>query len=170
MSGRRHATGIAALGLAAWLAGCGTAGRIEGGTFHSAKGYTVRLPDQGWRVQAGGRADLELARDAPPGGMLADATCEGPELGRPLPVLARHLTFGLAARETVESGTRVLGGRPAARTLVRGLVDGAPVTVEAVVVKGERCVHDFLYVAPTRQFEAGRRDFQSLVESLAPGP
>jgi hypothetical protein len=54
-----------ALGLAALLAGCGTqAGRIEGGTFYSPKGYTVRLPEKGWRVEPGS-ADLELRRDVP---------------------------------------------------------------------------------------------------------
>src|SRR4029453_11228787 len=48
---RRLAVGPA-LGLAALLAGCSTAaGRIEGGTFYSPKGYTVRLPENGWGVE-----------------------------------------------------------------------------------------------------------------------
>ena len=158
-----------ALGLAALLAGCGTAaGRIEGGTFYSPKGYTVRLPENGWRVEPGG-ADLELRRDVPAGGMLADATCEGPDPGRPLPVLARHLVFGLTQPVTVESDTRMVGGRPAAHRVLRGVVDGREVEVESLVVKGDRCVHDFLYVAPPEQFEAGRRDFQAFVESFASG-
>jgi hypothetical protein len=158
-----------ALGLAALLAGCGAqAGRIEGGTFYSSKGYTMRLPENGWRVEPGG-GDLELRRDVPAGGMLADATCEGPDPGRPLPVLARHLVFGLTRPVTVESDTRTVGGRPAAHRVLRGVVDGREVEVESLVVKGDRCVHDFLYVAPAGQFEAGRRDFQALVESFSPG-
>ena len=158
------------IGLVALLAGCAAqGGRIEGGTFHSSKGYTVKLPEQGWRVEPG-RADLELRRDAPAGGMLADATCEGPDRQRPLPVLSRHLVFGLTRPVTVESDTRVIGGRPAAHRVLRGVVDGQDVEVESVVVKGERCVHDFLYVAPAGQFEAGRRDFQAFVESLSSGP
>jgi len=158
-----------ALGLAALLAGCGTqAGRIESGTFYSPKGYTVRLPEKGWRVERGD-ADLELRRDVPAGGMLADATCEGPDPGRPLPVLARHLVFGLTRPVTVESDTRTVGGRPAAHRVLRGVVDGREVEVESLVVKGDRCVHDFLYVAPPEQFEAGRGDFQAFVESFSPG-
>ena len=158
-----------ALGMAAVAqAACSTtATRFEGDTFRSAKGYSVKLPGGGWRVQSSERADLELRRDDPPGGMLADATCEGRELDRPLPVLARHVTFGLAERTTVESDTRPRAGRPAAHSVVRGNADGAEVQVEAVVVKGARCIHDFLYVAPAAQFEAGRRDFQAFVESFS---
>src|SRR5262245_9610395 len=169
MSGRRQPAAITALGLAALFAGCTAASRIEDRTFYSAKGYTVKLPDQGWRVQSGGLADLELRRDTPPGGMLTDATCEGVEPSRPLNVLVRHLTFGLTDRETVESDTRTVGGRPVAHTLVRGLIDGAPVEVEAVVLKADRCVHDFVYVAPAGTFESGRLDFQTFVESFATG-
>jgi hypothetical protein len=156
----------AAPALALLLAACGAA-RIEGGVFHSPKGYAVTLPGGGWRVAPRGEADLELQRDGLAGGMLADATCEGVERGRPLPVLARHLTFGLTRRVTIESDTRVLGGRPAAHRVVRGVVDGAEVGVEAIVLRSERCIHDFLYVAPVGQFEAGRRDFQAFVESFS---
>jgi len=167
MTGSRSAV-IAALGLGAALAGCGgTASHIDAGTFYSAKGYTVRLPDRGWRVQAQGAADLELTRDTPPGGMLADATCVGPEPTRPLPILARHATIGLGRRQTLESATETLDGRPAERTVVRGVLDGAPVIVESIVVKGERCVHDFLYVAPPDAFESGRPDFRAFVQSFA---
>jgi hypothetical protein len=165
---RRPAVGPA-LGLAALLAGCATAtGRIEGGTFYSPKGYTVKLPEAGWRVEPGG-ADLELRRDVPAGGMLADATCDGREVGRPLPVLARHLVFGLTRPVTVKSDMRTVNGRPAAHQVLRGVIDGREVEVETVVIKGDRCVHDFLYVAPSGQLEAGRRDFEAFVESFASG-
>ena len=154
---------VLALGLL--LFGCSTT-RVEQGVFYSGKGYQVKLPQDGWRIQPGGKADLELRRDAPPGGMLVDATCEGNELGRTLPVLARHLTFGLSERVTVENTTEAVAGRQAAHAVVRGSLDGSPVAVEAFVFKGPRCVHDFLYVAPAEEFEAGRRDFRALVESF----
>jgi len=151
------------------LAGC-SADRIERGVFHSRKGYEVRLPASGWLLAPGAKADLELRRvGAAPGGMLADATCEGSSPRRPLGVLARHLVFGLTDRSDVESQETVVGGRHAVRSLVRGRRDGARVAVEAVVVKDERCVYDFLYVAPADHFEAGRSDFRGFVESLAVG-
>ena len=161
--------GATALALAVALSACAATGRIENGVFYSSKGYQVRLPREGWRVEAGGRADLELKRQAPPGGMLADATCDSREAGRTPELLARHLTFGLGHRDTLESAQTEVGGRQAVRTVVRGTVDGAEVTVEAVVLKGERCVYDFVYVAPAEGFEAGREDFHALVESFAGG-
>jgi hypothetical protein len=158
----------APLALAMILAACATTtGRIENGVFYSSKGYQVRLPNEGWRVEHNGQADLELRRKAPPGGMLANATCDGREVGRPADVLARHLTFGLTHRETLQSARSEAGGRQAVRTIVRGTTAGAEVTVEAVVIKDGRCVYDFLYVAPVAAFEAGRGDFEAFVGSFA---
>ena len=159
-----NATG--ALLIAVLLTGC-SASRIEQGVFYSPKGYHVTLPGDGWAVKPGGAAELELQRRNPAGGILADATCDGKTAGRPLPVLTRHLTFGLGHRETVESVQNDAGGRQAERTVVRGTVDGKDVMVEAVVLKDERCVYDFVYVAPANDFEAGRGDFHGFVESLA---
>jgi hypothetical protein len=171
VNGRDGAAQVAwPLAVLLLFAGCSTQSRIESGTFHSAKGYQIGLPGDGWRVERSGAADLELARAEPPAGMLADATCDARTLERPLPVLARHLTFGLIDRQTVESDTWTVGGRPAAHQVVRGQRDGAKVGVEAVVLKGDRCIHDFLYVAPATTFEAGRRDFRLFVESFTGAP
>ena len=147
------------------LTGC-SASRIENGVFYSPKGYQVNLPRQGWAVKPGGAAELELQRQDPAGGMLADATCDDKTAGRPLTVLTRHLTFGLKDRVLENGGPLTLAGRPAQRAVVRGSLDGAPIGVEAVVIKGERCVYDFLYVAPAAAFETGRGDFRTFVESF----
>jgi hypothetical protein len=168
VTGQRLACGLLTLVL---LGGCATAaGRIENGMFYSAKGYRVTLPPTGWRVDAGQRADLALRGEARPGGMLVDATCGGREAARPLDVLARHLTFGLTRREVLENGTSTVGGREAAHSVVRGLAEGRTVTVEALVARAEPCVHDFLYVAPSEAFDAGRPAFRALVESFALEP
>ena len=150
------------------LTGCSVS-RIENGIFYSPKGYQVSLPRQGWAVKPGGAAELELQRQDPAGGMLSDATCDDKTAGRPLTVLTRHLTFGLKDRILEDGGPLTLAGRPAQRTVVRGSLDGAQVGVEAVVIKGERCVYDFLYVAPAAAFETGRGDFRAFVESFSGG-
>lgn len=153
------------------LAGCATAaGRIENGMFYSAKGYRVTLPPTGWKVDTGQRADLALRAEARGGGMVVDATCGGRESTRSLDVLARHLTFGLTRRDVLENGTSTVGGREAAHSVVRGLAEGQPVTVEALVMRAEPCVHDFLYVAPSEAFDAGRPAFRAVVESFVLEP
>ena len=159
----------AILGLGLLLAGCSMS-RIENGMFYSAKGYQVRLPGAGWQIDADRTADLALRRDTPPGGMLADATCEGKTLDYSLPLLARHLTFGLRNRVTVAQSRDVVRGRPAEHAVVRGTADGTDVMVEAVVVKTAGCIHDFLYVAQPSGFDAGRADFKAFVESFEENP
>jgi hypothetical protein len=133
--------------------------------FHSHKGYRVTLP-AGWKVESGTPADLALQGEGSPGGMLVDATCGGRELSRPLDVLTRHLTFGLTKRDVVENGTVRVAGHDAAHLVVRGMADGREVTVEALVLRLEPCVHDFLFVAPTGAFAAGRPAFRTMVESF----
>ena len=151
--------------LALLAAGCASTG-VEQGVFTSKKGYQVSLPGAGWQVTRDSRADLELRREKPPGGMLADATCGARVSGRPPERLVRYLTFGLRHREEVRTEPVTVGGRPGARSMLRGTLDGAEVAVDAVSVKGEGCVFDFLYVAPVDAFEAGRGDFQAFVDSL----
>lgn len=154
--------------LAALLAAAGcTADRIERGVFHSQKGYEVSLPPASWQVSGSSDADLELRRATPPGGMLADATC-GERVARRDPErLVRHLTFGLKRRADVRTEPITVNGLTGARSMLRGTLDGAEVGVEAVSLKDDRCVYDFLYVAPVDAFEGGRADFRAFVESLA---
>jgi hypothetical protein len=159
---------LGALIFALVIAGC-SASRIENGVFYSPKGYQVSLPPQGWAVKPGGAAELELQRQDPAGGMLADATCDDKTAGRPLAVLTRHLTFGLKDRVLEDGGPFTQAGHPAQRAVVWGSLDGTQVGVEAVVIKGDRCVYDFLYVAPAPAFETGRGDFRAFVESFNRG-
>lgn len=116
-----------------------------------------------------GRADLELARDGLRAGILAHATCEGKPPGRPLRILARHLTVGLEERKLLEQEEVTVRGRPGIRVVVEGRLDGTAVTAEAFVLKGEGCVYDLVYVASPSAFAAGRAEFRELVESFT-GP
>jgi hypothetical protein len=133
-------------GLLAGLAGCGGV-RLEDGRYMvSEKGYRVDAP-AGWtRIES--EADLAFRRADLSGGLLAHATCEGKAPVRPLPVLARHLRFGLRdVQELVESPV-TLGGLPGTAQRFRATLDGVPVAVRAVTLRGTRCVYDLVGVAP----------------------
>lgn len=149
------------------FSGC-SASRIERGVFHSPKGYRVSLPPGLWRVSSDSRADLELRHARAQAGILAHATCGGKAALRSLPVLARHLTFGLKERRVLERREASVGGWPAIRVLLQGHLDGVAVKAEAYVIKGERCVHDLVYVAPPGEFSTGQPDFQAFVRSFVP--
>ncbi len=135
--------------------------------FYSAKGYRVALPTaREWQVAADGRADLELHRAASRAGILVNATCEGRAPTRPLAVLTRHLTFGIQGMEAREQSELTVAGHPAIKVLLTGRLDGAPVEVEAYVVKGERCVYDLIYAAPPGEFAEGKADFEAFLSSF----
>ena len=124
---------------------------------------------QGWEVAADGPADLGLRRPASRAGILVNATCEGKASTRSLAVLSRHLTFGIQGKEVLEREDLTVAGHHSLRMLFEGRLDGAPVQVEAYVVKGAGCVYDLIYVAPPAEFAAGTADFRALVSSFT-GP
>ena len=97
--------------------GC-SASRIENGVFYSSKGYQVSLPRQGWAVKPGGPAELELQRQDPAGGMLADATCDDKTARRPL-------TRPVAPPDLRPDGARRRGRRGERRDLHAGRAPGA---------------------------------------------
>lgn len=160
--------GVVALAMsAAAVAGCASA-RIEGGVYHSSKGYRVTLPGPEWTVAKDGDADLELRHRTGTAGMLANASCDA-RAAIGLDVLARHLVMGFRDRRTLERGAVEVNGRPAAHTVLDGRLGrgDAPVRVETYVLKDARCVYDFAYTAPPASFETWRADFRRLLESFA---
>ena len=159
------ALGLAAAGLVAGCAGR----RIEGGVYHSPKGYRVALPGAEWTVVEESKSDLELRHRTASAAMLANAQCGGRAPARTLDVLSRHLLIGFQSRTAVERGEVSVRGRRAAHTVLDGRLSAKdqPVRVETYVMKDERCVYDFAYAAPPRSFETWRAAFQRFVESFA---
>jgi hypothetical protein len=157
---RLGAVGAAALALTACAA---TA--VRGGVFETAR-YRVTLPSGGWHVVRDGPADLQLSRDAAPGGMLVNATC-GAAARRDADALIRRLLSSLSERRIVEQAAVTVNGYVGERALFEGTGPGGAVRGESYVVKDADCVYDLLYVAPPEAFEGGRADFTRFVESLS---
>lgn len=155
--------------LAAGLAGGCAGRRIEGGIYHSSKGYRVALPGGDWTVAEASESDIELRHRAAPAAMLANAQCGDRVTARSLDVLSRHLLIGFQSRTTIERGQASVSGRRAVHTVLDGRLSARdePVRVETYVMKDERCVYDFAYAAPPRAFETWRAAFQRFVESFA---
>ena len=106
----------------------------------------------GW-TRIDSEADVALRRAQPAAGLMAHASCEGKPPSRPLPVLARHLRFGLRnVQDLVET--------PAA-------LDGVPVVVRALTLRGPGCVYDLVGVAPPDELAALAPDFERFTQSFA---
>ncbi len=151
--------------LAGALLGCAAAGRMAGEAFvMPSKGYRV-VPPRGWeRVES--KADLMLTQPGTQAGLLAHGTCEGRAPGRPLPVLTRHLRFGLRDVRDLDEAPVQVAGRPAVRSRFSARLDGVPVEVGAVTLQGRGCVYDLVVVAPPGRLATVAGDFERFAGSF----
>lgn len=149
------------------VSGCAVK-RLENGVYHSSKGYRVTIPSPQWGPVDDSPADLELRHRSASAGLAANAVCGERTIRHSSRVLARQLLVGVRDRSVIERGEVDVAGRPAVRAVVDGRVEGseARVRIETVVVKDDRCVYDFMYVAPVATFAATRPDFHRFVDSF----
>lgn len=166
--GGRGLRGGRALGLAGLagllLAGCAVGRIVDGYYVNPGKGYRVGLPE-GWLAERG-TPDLTLRHPTLGAGVMVHGTCEGNPPRRPLPLLARHLRFGLRDVEVEAQEELRLGGHPALETRWRGRLDGRPVVGRGVIVKARGCVYDLDLVARPESFEQVQTVFGRLLGSF----
>jgi hypothetical protein len=153
--------------LGGLLAGCAAARtRAAGGAIVVArKGYQV-APPAGWEPIPSAEADVALRQPALGAGLMAHGTCDGKTPRRPLPVLVRHLRFGLRDVEGLDQAPVEVAGLPGVRSRFTARLDGAPVAVGAVTLQGRGCVYDLAVVAPPAQFGAVADDFERFATSF----
>ena len=154
------------LWLLLWLSGC-SASRIENGVFFSNKGYHVALPLAGWQVVKHRETDLVLEAPSRRAVMAAHASCGGALPTRELPILARHLRFGVEVLALLEQKSVAVAGHSGFRSRFVGTLDGARVEVEHYVLKAGQCVHDLIYAASPEDFSKGQGEFSKFVGSFA---
>ena len=151
--------------LLAGLAGCGGVRLQDGGYVVARKGYRVGAPEGWTRIE--GEADLALRRADPAAGLMAHATCEGKAPVRPLPVLTRHLRFGLRDVQDLTESPVTLGGLLGTAQRFHATLDGVPVAVRAVTLRGTGCVYDLVGVAAPDGLAALAPDFERFTGSFA---
>ena len=160
--------GVAAAGvILAGLAGCAAGPRIteDRVIVVASKGYRV-VPPPGWEAVAS-RADVALRAPALEAGLMAHGTCEGRAPRRTLPVLARHLRFGLRDVRDLEETPVEVAGRPGVRSRFTARLDGVPVAVTAVTLQGPGCIYDLVVVAPPARLGSVAEAFERFAASFA---
>lgn len=95
-----------------------------------------------------------------------DAFCKGSADDGPLTLLARQLFYGLSNQRIHLQKKLRLDGREAVRSVVSGALDGADVTMDAVVLKMNECVFDFVYTSNPRDYKLGVHDFENFYEGF----
>ena len=151
--------------LLAGLTGCGGVRLHDGSYVVARKGFRVGAP-AGW-TQIESEADLTLRRADLSAGLMAHATCEGKPPVRPLPLLARHLRFGLRNVRELAEAPITLGELPGTTQRFQATLDGVPVAVRAVTLRGAGCVYDLVGVAPPDAVAALTTDFERFTAGFA---
>ncbi len=157
---------VAVAGVAGLVIGCaagrpGTEGRP---IVVSGKAYRV-VPPPGWeRIDTD--ADVALRQPATEAGLMAHGTCGGKVPQRTLPVLARHLRFGLREVQKVDEAPVEIAGLRGVRSRFTARLDGLPVGVGAVTLQGRGCVYDLVVVAPPERLPVVAEDFERFTASF----
>lgn len=94
-----------------------------------------------------------------------NASCDQRE-DASLEVLTRHLLSGFTERQEVAHAAVVVDEREALRSHYQAKMDGVPVELMLVVLKKDRCVYDFTYVAPLGRYADRVGDLDTLVQGF----
>ena len=154
--------------LGGLLAGCAAARtRADGRAIVvSRKGYRV-VPPPGWEPIASTNADVALRQPTLGAGLMAHATCDGKTARRTLPVLVRHLRFGLRDVHDLDEAPVEVAGHRGLRSRFTARLDGVLVAVGADTLEERGCVYDLVVVAPPEQLRAAAEDFERFAASFA---
>lgn len=100
------------------------------------------------------------------GTIVTDALC-GPKFDEaPLSRLAGDLFDRLEEKRIEKEESFLMAGRRALRMRGLGSLDGVLIRMEAVVLKKDFCLFDFVYFAPPSRFAEGINDFRSYLNGF----
>ncbi|MET0406219.1 MAG: hypothetical protein ABW123_27620 [Cystobacter sp.] len=143
--------------------GCHRGTRFENHVFSkSGVSYRVGTLPAAWsRVNLSGN-DLAWYTEDTGHALSVNSTCREHD-DASLEVLTRHLLEGFTERQPLTQGAQVVDEREALRSHYQAKLDGVPVDLLLVVLKKDRCVFDFTYVAPLGRFHEHVTDLDTLV-------
>jgi hypothetical protein len=131
------------------------------------KGYRIALPADWERLDT--EADVAVRHRTLGVVLMAHGTCEGNAPSRSLPVLARHLRFGLRGTQGLATEPMTVAGHAGLRSRFSARLDGVAVAVEAVTVLAQGCTYDLVAVAPAGRSEAATEAFEGFVAGFGLG-
>jgi len=148
-----------------WLValGCHRGVRFEEQVFSkSGVRYRVGALPPGWSRVKLSENDLAWYTEDTGHALSVNSTCREHD-DASLEVLTRHLLDGFTERQALTQRTEVVDEREALRSHYQAKLDGVPVELLLLVLKKDRCVYDFTYVAPLGRFQDRLGDLETLV-------
>jgi hypothetical protein len=167
---RQRPNAIAALALAASVAGCATTG--FDGRVYRGNGFAFQIPapPREWERLEAAEDDHGPAlafRDAGNDGMiLINGRCDGERDDVPLASLTQHLLLLFTERDIKKQEVVPFDGREAMHSVVDAKLDGVRMLYDVWVLKKDGCTFDLVFGAPHATFERGQPAFRRVVHGF----
>ena len=140
------------------------------GCFHRPlidKIYTVDHPGYGWKkLPRSGGADRAWQHHASQSVIYVDANCDQKFSDQNLKDAIVSLTHGITEKKVEFRKYLSVAQRKAILQVQNGELDGIPLKLALLVVSKNRCLFDFMYIAPPKQFIVGLPNFLRTAQSL----
>lgn len=154
---------VIALGLLA--GGCRSVNLHDGVVYTPDTRYRVGPIPADWHQVNLKDSDFSWVTSPAAFAFWVNSTCKEYE-DVPLVALNRQLLIGFTEVQKVEQHTATLDGREALFSQYIAKLDGVARELGLVVVKKDRCIYDFAYVAPVGQYAVRLGQFQALVNGF----
>lgn len=127
--------------------------------------YIVAKPTSPWRPVDPGASDAAYRSEVDGALLGVNSVCEQYQ-DVSLEDLRETALAGAGISKIVREETRLVDGLPALECEAVGAFDGVPFRILLTVVRGRRCVYDFLYVANEQDFATHAPFYRSFLASF----
>ncbi|MCU0654663.1 MAG: hypothetical protein MUF64_05040 [Polyangiaceae bacterium] len=155
------------LALLLALLACASTPRYEGQRYRGqGLAFQTGPTGEGWARIEASQGLLAFRDERAPATILVNGRCglDGDDV--PLQALTTHLFLRFTERATEEETLLPFDGREALRTVMTAKLDGVPMRFEALVLKKDGCVYDFILISSPGAFEGARPEFRRFVEGF----
>jgi hypothetical protein len=133
-----------------------------------SEAYTLAKPGAPWKPVDPGASDAAYRSEVDGAILGVNSVCQQYQ-DVSLEDLRETALAGAGVSKIVREQTLLVDGLPALKCEAVGAVDGVPFRLFLTVVRGRRCIYDFLYVANEENFAAHAPFYEKFVASFREG-
>ena len=147
--------------------GCSVDSFIESKLVEPKRSNTFQIGsiNSNWTTLQGSLADVAYVNKNNSATISLNSTCEKYQ-DNPLKQLMYNLLASLDEAKWEKDEYFTLDGREAYRVTLRAKADGVPVKAQAIVLRKNYCVYDFIYTAEPQHYQKTVKDFEKFVGSF----
>jgi hypothetical protein len=153
--------------IIACLAGCSIDSFIDSKIAAPPKSTTYQIShiNNNWTTLNGSIADVAYVNKKNNSTISLNSTCERYQ-DNPLKQLMYNLLANMEDPKWENNQYITLDGREAYKVTIKAKADGVPIKAQAIVMRKNYCVYDFLYSAESKYFNNSTKDFDKFVGSF----